>query len=200
MTRADRKEQIVIAALELFQSRGFAQVSTRDLAAYAGLSRSHVYHYFKDWSELRCAAFVRFADEQLREVAAPLIDLDPPRALEHFLQDCLPLSSESGWALWLDAWDEAMHDPDMAKVHLQINAQWEGMLADVIAKGVSSGDFTCRGPARVARQLLAMCMGYADDLLLHPTPDARASALDEIMEVARALLMREQTVEATNPT
>lgn len=65
MSRIDRKDQIIAAALELFRSKGFADVSTRDLAEHAGLSRSHVYHYFSDWNELRREAFVRFADEQL---------------------------------------------------------------------------------------------------------------------------------------
>ncbi|HBO3115595.1 TPA: helix-turn-helix transcriptional regulator, partial [Pseudomonas aeruginosa] len=49
MSRIDRKDQIIAAALELFRSKGFADVSTRDLAEHAGLSRSHVYHYFSDW-------------------------------------------------------------------------------------------------------------------------------------------------------
>ena len=53
MSRIDRKDQIIAAALELFRSKGFADVSTRDLAEHAGLSRSHVYHYFSDWKELR---------------------------------------------------------------------------------------------------------------------------------------------------
>ena len=59
MSRIDRKDQIIAAALELFRSKGFADVSTRDLAEHAGLSRSHVYHYFSDWNELRGEAFVR---------------------------------------------------------------------------------------------------------------------------------------------
>ncbi len=74
MSRIDRKDQIIAAALELFRSKGFADVSTRDLAEHAGLSRSHVYHYFSDWKELRREAFVRFANEQLDEVRAPLAE------------------------------------------------------------------------------------------------------------------------------
>ena len=55
----ERKDQIIAAALELFRRKGFADVSTRDLAEHAGLSRSHIYHYFGDWNELRREAFAK---------------------------------------------------------------------------------------------------------------------------------------------
>jgi len=188
MSRIDRKDQIIAAALELFRSKGFADVSTRDLAEHAGLSRSHVYHYFSDWNELRREAFVRFANEQLDEVRAPLAGVPPLEALIGFLRDCLPCTADAGWALWLDAWDEAMHDPQMAQAYLVINAQWQGMLAEVIEQGVAAGVFRCDSPQRAARQIFALAMGYADDLMLKPSTESAEAVLDEVMEVARLLL------------
>jgi AcrR family transcriptional regulator len=188
MSRIDRKDQIIAAALELFRSKGFADVSTRDLAEHAGLSRSHVYHYFTDWKELRREAFVRFANEQLEEVRAPLADLPPLEALQGFLIDCLPSSADAGWALWLDAWDEAMHDADLAAAYLIVNARWQAMLAGIIEQGVAAGVCRCASPERAARQIFAQTMGYADDLLLQPSLEAAAAALDEVMEVVGLLL------------
>ncbi|WP_339527698.1 TetR/AcrR family transcriptional regulator [Pseudomonas mucidolens] len=188
MSRIDRKDQIVAAALELFRSKGFADVSTRDLADHAGLSRSHVYHYFSDWKELRREAFVCFANEQLDAVRAPLADASPLDALLGFLRDCLPRTADAGWALWLDAWDEAMHDPELAQAYLRINAQWPAMLTEVIERGVTAGVFRCDSPERVARQLFALAMGYADDLMLKPSTEAAEAALDEVLEVAGLLL------------
>ncbi|MFC6298814.1 TetR family transcriptional regulator [Pseudomonas sp. CCM 7893] len=188
MSRIDRKDQIIAAALELFRSKGFADVSTRDLADHAGLSRSHVYHYFSDWKELRREAFVRFANEQLDEVRAPLADAPPLDALLGFLHDCLPGAADAGWALWLDAWDEAMHDPELAQAYLEINAQWQAMLAEVIERGVGAGVFRCDSPTRAARQLFAVTMGYVDDLLLKPSAESAEAVLDEVMEVATLLL------------
>ena len=188
MSRIDRKDQIIAAALELFRSKGFADVSTRDLAEHAGLSRSHVYHYFSDWKELRREAFVRFANEQLDEVRAPLAEAPPLDAFVGFLRDCLPSTVDAGWALWLDAWDEAMQDPQMAQAYLVINAQWQGMLAEVIERGVAANVLRCDSPQRAARQIFAVAMGYADDLMLQPSTESAEAALDEVMEVARLLL------------
>lgn len=188
MSRNDRKDQIIDAALELFRSKGFADVSTRDLAEHAGLSRSHVYHYFSDWKELRREAFIRFANQQLEALGAPLQGAAPLEALQGFLSHCLPDSTYDGWALWLDAWDEAMHDEELAEAYLKINGQWQQMLATIIDSGVQSGVFRCASPERVARQLFAQAMGYADDLLLRASPEAAAAALDEVLEVAGLLL------------
>jgi len=188
MSRTDRKDQIIAAALELFRSKGFADVSTRDLAEHAGLSRSHVYHYFNDWNELRREAFVRFANEQLDEVREPLADAPPLEAFVGFLRDCLPSTADAGWALWLDAWDEAMHDAQMAQAYLVINAQWQSMLAEVIERGVADGVFRCESSQRAARQIFALAMGYADDLMLKPSAESAEAVLQEVLEVARLLL------------
>ncbi|MCF5692962.1 TetR family transcriptional regulator [Pseudomonas sp. PA-1-2A] len=188
MSRTDRKDQIIAAALELFRSKGFADVSTRDLAEHAGLSRSHVYHYFSDWNELRREAFVRFANEQLDEVREPLADAPPLEAFVGFLRDCLPSTADAGWALWLDAWDEAMHDAQMAQAYLVINAQWQSMLAEVIERGVADGVFRCESSQRAARQIFALAMGYADDLMLKPSAESAEAVLQDVLEVARLLL------------
>ncbi|WP_300246803.1 TetR family transcriptional regulator C-terminal domain-containing protein [Pseudomonas sp.] len=188
MSRNDRKDQIIGAALELFRCKGFADVSTRDLAEHAGLSRSHVYHYFSDWKELRREAFIRFANEQLEAVGEPLQGVAPLEALQGFLRDCLPDSAEDGWALWLDAWDEAMYDQELAEAYLKINGQWQQMLAQIVHRGVQAGVFRCSSPERVARQLFAQTMGYADDLMLRASPEAAAAALAEVLEVAGLLL------------
>lgn len=188
MSRNDRKDQILGAALELFRSKGFADVSTRDLAEHAGLSRSHVYHYFSDWKELRREAFVRFANEQLEAMQEPLRDAAPLQALQGFLRDCLPDSSDAGWALWLDAWDEAMHDSELAEAYLSINGQWQALLAAIIDDGVQAGVFRCINSGRAARQIFAQTMGYADDLLLRASPEAAKAAQEEVMEVAGLLL------------
>jgi AcrR family transcriptional regulator len=184
----ERKGQIIAAALELFRRKGFADVSTRDLAEHAGLSRSHIYHYFGDWNELRREAFVHFADEQLEEAGARLTDIAPIEALLGFIRDCLPASKDDGWGLWLDAWDEAMHDAELARAYLSEIGRWQAMLRGIIERGVVAKVFRCTSPERAARQLFALAMGYADDLLLQPSVEAVEAALEEVVQVAQMVL------------
>lgn len=188
MSRTDRRAQITSAALDLFKRKGFADVSTRDLADHAGLSRSHLYHYFSDWNELRREVLISFAQEQHAKLSAAIEGVTGAQALHEILRFCLPVSIDSEWMLWLDAWDEAMHEPGLAVTYLRINGEWQEMLAVSIEQGVATKQFECAAPRRVARQLFALAMGYANDLLLQPSAEAAAQALAEVTEVARLLL------------
>ncbi|AOY02152.1 TetR family transcriptional regulator [Jeongeupia sp. USM3] len=167
---------------------GFANVSTRDLADDAGLSRSHIYHYFADWNELRREAFLRFANAQLQEVGALVAGMQPDDALRAFLRNCLPAKGDDAWVLWLDAWDEAMHDPALAKTYQAVDEQWQQMLATLIDHGVEAGVFRCSSSRRAARQLFFLAIGYANDLMLRQSDQAAAEAEAELMEVADLLL------------
>lgn len=188
MANPNRRAEILSAALELFRMKGFAAVSTRDLADHAGLSRSHVYHYFDDWNQLRREAFLAFSRDQLAQISTPVRDAPPAQALEGFLRACLPASADDDWTLWLDAWDEALHDPELARIYLDADAQWRAVLTAIIEQGVAASVFRCAAPDRAARQLFSLAMGQANDLLLAPSDQAADRALDEVMEVAALLL------------
>lgn len=187
MSRRVSKDQILASAVELFLTRGFAEVSTRDLATHAGLSRSHIYYYFSDWRQLRKEAFIRFSDTQIEEVRAMVAGQPPLEALERYLLACLPMRLDSAFALWNDAWGQAMHDPDLAAAYVEINAQWHRFLEQLIMDGIASGVFRTPSAKRAARQLFALAMGYVD-LMLAPSEEAAAATLVEVMEVVRLLL------------
>jgi AcrR family transcriptional regulator len=182
------KHEIIETTLKLFQEQGLAGVSTRDVAEAAGLSRSHLYYYFQDWETLRKAVFEYFVETELEATRQLVEGLPPVQAIRAFLQDCLPTEDDTVWTLWLDAWDEAMQDAEFAKTYLTKMRAWETILKDAIAQGCKTGDFKCKDPARVARQLFALVNGYADDLLLQPSHTAAQRALEEVLEVASVLL------------
>ncbi|HWC33289.1 MAG TPA: TetR/AcrR family transcriptional regulator [Mycobacteriales bacterium] len=69
---ADRRQELIAAALELFSTRPAAEVTLDDVAAQAGVSRALAYRYFGGRGELYVAA-MRFAADQM------LALLDPPR-------------------------------------------------------------------------------------------------------------------------
>lgn len=183
------KERIVAAALALFRERGLAGVSTRDVSDAAGLSRSHLYHYFADWPALRNGVFTELAARELGEMSEAVAALPPAEALALFVHETLPASRHSSWTLWLDAWDEALRDEAFAQIYLSAMAQWEAVLAGIVSRGAEARAFKCDAPDRVAKQLFALINGYAADLLLKPTRRAQQSAIRDVMAVA-ALLLR----------
>jgi AcrR family transcriptional regulator len=60
---AERRDELIEAALELFSHRNPEEVSIDDVAAAAGASRALVYHYFGGKQELYLAALLSAADQ-----------------------------------------------------------------------------------------------------------------------------------------
>ncbi|MFJ6216049.1 TetR/AcrR family transcriptional regulator [Streptomyces sp. NPDC092296] len=68
---AERREQLIGIALDLFSRRSPDEVSIDDIAAAAGASRPLVYHYFPGKQSLYEAALRRAADELAGRFAEP---------------------------------------------------------------------------------------------------------------------------------
>src|SRR6266700_777398 len=73
---AERRDELISAALELFSHRSPEDVSIDDVAEAAGASRALVYHYFGGKQDLYLAA-LRGAAEQLGELLEPPTDGKP---------------------------------------------------------------------------------------------------------------------------
>lgn len=182
----DRRTDILDHALSLFAERGLGAVSTRDLAEKAGLARSHVYHYFKDWQTLRQAAFARFAERELSQARAELAQLPGRKALEAFAAGWLEGTGDPAAALWIDAWVEALRDPGLAAEYDGAMQQWTVLLRDVLERAGLQPD------ARLARQVFALINGYAVTAALPTSPNQPGerrelmNALDHLINGAAA--------------
>lgn len=75
LTVEDRRQELIVAALELFSTRPADEVTLDDVAARAGVSRALAYRYFGTRAELYLAALRSAADEMLAL-------LDPPYAAD----------------------------------------------------------------------------------------------------------------------
>jgi len=78
---------ILEAADQLIRDEGYASVSTRRVAARAGLKPSLVHYYFPTTDDLLVAMSRRGAEESDRMISEALQSDDPIRALWNFLTD-----------------------------------------------------------------------------------------------------------------
>lgn len=81
------REQILKAAEELIREEGYAAVSTRKVAARAGLKPSLVHYYFPTTDDLWLAVFRRGAEYSDAMIDAALKSDDPLRSLWQFFAD-----------------------------------------------------------------------------------------------------------------
>lgn len=183
-----RKLMIIETVLALFKEKGMSASSTRDVAERAGIARSHVYHYFKDWTDLSICAVEYFSYNQINELEKCFLSMSATKALSLFVVDNLPISQDASWRIYLDAWDASLCDKHFAESYIKIIESWHALLKKILDKGISSGEFIISDSGKVSRQIISIINGYADDLILDPTPMRAELAKHEIMDVVNKLV------------
>ncbi len=83
----ETRSAIIDATIEIMRSEGYAAISSRRIAAAAGLKSKLVHYYFKTMDELFLAVYKRFEDEHFAQLTRVLASRKPLRALWQFSMD-----------------------------------------------------------------------------------------------------------------
>lgn len=68
----EKKEKIIKAAYEIFNTRGYFQTNTAEIAAAAGVSTGSVYAYFMDKKDILLICLQMFGDELTRKICTAI--------------------------------------------------------------------------------------------------------------------------------
>jgi AcrR family transcriptional regulator len=77
LSAADRREQILAAALQVFAERGFHDASLEDVAARDGISKALIYEHFASKRELHRALMETHARELMARITAATAPVEP---------------------------------------------------------------------------------------------------------------------------
>lgn len=86
MGKAERRQQILNAAREVFAKRGYAQTTVDDIVAQAGVARGTFYLYFED----KRAAFAELVDRFATQLSSKIVRIttdDPERPVAEQVRD-----------------------------------------------------------------------------------------------------------------
>lgn len=177
----DRRSQILDAAVRIVVEKGANGVRMADVAEAAGVSLGLIQHYFRHRDRLLSETF-RYESERIsatwRGVVRP--DTPPLERLVEYIWLCTPAGSESaatsfpGWGFWIDFWSEARREPQLRAEVAPIYASFAAPFVTALADGISSGEFTIRGPVRdVADRMIATIDGTAMRTLLGEMDESR---------------------------
>ncbi len=132
MKRAERREVIERAALELFAERGYLGASMDELARRSGVSAPVLYDHFASKLDLHERLLVRTRDELLAMWREHLAGDEPaevrvPRAVD-------------GWSRYVEAnpyaarmfFREATGDPEAVAVHRRVQAESQVSLGEIL--------------------------------------------------------------------
>jgi AcrR family transcriptional regulator len=162
-----RREEILRATVAEVERRGFTGTRVADVADALGVSPALVFYHFASKERLLAAAFKHAAERNLSRLAEAIADGSAVQRLREILRVYAPAGVSPGWRLWIDAWAVALREPALRKVSRELDVRWKEAVAEVIAIGVATGEFTCGDPHGAAWRITAMLDGLAVQLTVH---------------------------------
>ncbi|WP_170181758.1 TetR family transcriptional regulator C-terminal domain-containing protein [Phreatobacter stygius] len=161
LSRADRHAAILQAAIAVMLRDGFAQLTTRAVAAELGAANGIIHHHFASARALLRDAFARFYATECAEFDRRCQDLPAAEALRLFL--AAPLTdTEKRMRLWVGAWNEAQRDAEFALVYAAALRDSHRRLAELIRTWAAAGEAAAPADAgSVAWRLQAIGLGLA---------------------------------------
>nr|WP_223189239.1 TetR/AcrR family transcriptional regulator [Streptomyces sp. TRM68416] len=177
MSVAERREELLRAAIEQIEARGVAAVRIADVASVLGVSNALVLYHFSTKEKLVAAAFAYAAEDDLAHLRKLLGRRTTAlRRLRAAVRWYAPTGQAKGWRLWIEGWAAALREPALREVTQDLDREWKAAIADVIAEGVAAGEFHCPDPSAAALRLTALLDGLAVQLTSYPGSLSRARA------------------------
>jgi len=172
LTPEETRARIVAVAEEQFRRIGYAKTTVADIAAALGMSPANVYRFFPSKSAINnaiCQTFMAACEATMKEaLAAPGTVGERLRSAfltlhrfnkqaftdEHRLYDMVSVAMEENWPA--------------IKQHMRTV---ECSLAELIERGVASGEFRAVEPQDTAKTLIAMYVGVVHPALIAQCAD-----------------------------
>ncbi|MFI5468705.1 TetR/AcrR family transcriptional regulator [Streptomyces cacaoi] len=195
---AERREELLRAAIEQIEARGVAAVRIADVAAALGVSNALVLYHFSTKEKLVADAFAYAAEGDLARLRKLVGRRTTAlRRLRSAVRWYAPTGQAKGWRLWIEGWAVSLREPALREVARDLDREWKAALAEVIAEGVAAGEFRCPDPAGTALRLTALLDGLAVQLTSYAGTVSRARAQEWVDEaLARELGLGPETLSS----
>nr|WP_203645623.1 TetR/AcrR family transcriptional regulator [Streptomyces sp. SID14478] len=197
MSVAERREELLRAAIEQIEVRGVAAVRIADVASALGVSNALVLYHFSTKEKLVAAAFTYAAEDDLARLRKLLGRRTTAlKRLRAAVRWYAPTGQAKGWRLWIEGWAASLREPALRDVTRDLDKQWKAALTEVVAQGVAAGEFRCPDPAATALRLTALLDGLAVQMTAYEGALSRARMQEWVDEA----LARELGLERTELT
>jgi AcrR family transcriptional regulator len=155
---ADRPEQIIKAALEVFGECGLANARLQDIAERAGVSKGTIYLYFPNKEELFREMVRQTAVAAIERAEQANVPGTPTNQLLAFMRGYWAfVRSPVFITIYRLVLAELHQFPDLARFYArEVVARGQKLLAGIIGRGIDAGEFREIDPMVAARMLVAI--------------------------------------------
>jgi AcrR family transcriptional regulator len=178
---AERRTQIIQAALTCFARKGFTNTTMDDIVAESGLSKGSLYWYFDGKDDLFAQAVTSFFDDFGQETLAELEKHET--ASEKMRAGALKMvdfcrEAEGLFGLFIEFWSQSERREEVSAFWTDLLVHYQRLLACIIEEGIRKGEFRPVDASQLVWAILAAYDGLAAYDMLMPELD-----LERISEV-----------------
>jgi AcrR family transcriptional regulator len=198
---AERREELLRAAIGQIEARGVAAVRIADVASALGVSNALVLYHFSTKEKLVAAAFTFAAEDDLARLRRLLARRTTAlRRLRSAVRWYAPTGQAKGWRLWIEGWAAALREPALREITRDLDRQWKAAITEVVTEGVAAGEFPCPDPHGAALRLTALLDGLAVQMTAYAGAISRARAQEWVDEaLARELGLQQGSLTTSTP-
>jgi len=194
---AERRDQIIQAALACFTRKGYNNTTMDDIVAESGLSKGTLYWYFKGKDDLFKSAILSFFERSFGQEEA-IADLEQcPTAAEklRFLAQVIVGLGE--WAkgifnLFLEFWASSTRREEAARLWTDLLVQYKDLLVGIIEEGIRNGEFRPVDAEPLVWAMMSTYDGLAAYVMLMPDLELERISHVFIETLLRGLVVDEQ--------
>jgi AcrR family transcriptional regulator len=179
---SDRKEQILLAAIEIIASKGYGKLTMRALARASGMKLGALQYHFRTWDDMLRALAAYIGDAYRRSWEALHLDAEEPslQDLVRFIMDDPAGTTLSGDEFFPQLWAMAQVEPAMAE---ELDELYVGYLEKLEVRLTTLGS---RAPAADALAIMSLLEGalvfVGDDRRWANHADAVRDSIRELLE------------------
>lgn len=151
---AERRNEIMDAAMELFSTKGYEHTSVRDIVNKIGVAQGTFYYYFTSKEEVATAVHERSLTARLHQVASVVddVNLTAVEKLQQVLQQAFFTPKQEHAIL------EYFHDESNSVLHQKALAAkitaFTPYIVKIVQQGIDEGVFQLDNPQEVTEFLL----------------------------------------------
>ena len=151
------RDEILLAAAQIFQEKGYHAASMKDIAEAVELQKGSLYHHVESKQEILLALL----DEALERIVDILQDiknqdLTPDQKLRQAMRSYLSFMAENRSISSVLVLEHRSLEPDLKKQHIPKRDHVEKIWLDILNEGISEGYFSTEQPGLIIKGLLGV--------------------------------------------
>jgi len=191
---AERKNEILDAAAELFAARGYEKTSTGDILERVGIARGTLYYHFKSKEDILDALIERVNNALIVGAKQVAGDRSIP-VVERIIRTVMRLNVDTGETTIGHEVLEQVHKPQNALMHQKMQQSLLDrvvpLLTGLVEEGNAEGVFHVKYPRETTEMLILYPVTVFDDRFAQ-TPEQLAARVQAFIHNTEVLLGAEE--------